>query len=88
MTGFTPPCCSSGHTLSCNERAIADYLTAAWGDGLDARLRATVVGNTVIGVLRAALVAWGDQEFSVSAVCDELLRRMFAGPLDHPLQSL
>ena len=70
------------------ERAIADYLTAAWGDGLDARLRATVVGNTVIGVLRAALVAWGDQEFSVSAVCDELLRRMFAGPLDHPLQSL
>jgi AcrR family transcriptional regulator len=70
------------------ERAIADYLTAAWGDGLDARLRATVVGNTVIGVLRAALVTWGDEEFSVAAVCDELLRRMFAGPLDHPLQSL
>lgn len=70
------------------ERAIATYLVAAWGDTLDARLRAAVVGNAVIGVLRATLVVWGDAEFEVAAVSDELLRRMFAGPLSHPLQTL
>lgn len=70
------------------ERVIATYLTAAWGHTLDARLRAAVVGNAVIGVLRAALVVWADEEFEVAAVSDELLRRMFAGPLSHPLHTL
>lgn len=70
------------------EDAIAAYLTAHWGAGVEAELRARAIANAVIGVFRAALVASGEHGFDARDVTAEILQKMFGGPFDEPLHSV
>ena len=44
------------------EAAVVAYLTASWGDSLEARVRANAIANAVLGVARACLVAGGEED--------------------------
>jgi len=70
------------------QAVMVAYLTDAWGDTVEARVRANAVANTMLGVARAALVGWGDVDLDPHVVCAELLGRMFGSPFDVPLQSV
>jgi len=70
------------------EDAMATFLQQAWGDSVEARLRARATANAVLGVARAALVAWSEDGIDPRAATTEVLHRMFGSPLQFPLQSL
>lgn len=70
------------------EEASAQYLIDAWGPGVDVRLRAHAVANAMLGVVRAALIAWSEEGIDPQRVCAEMLQRMFGSPFDTPLQSV
>lgn len=70
------------------EEVMARFLQEAWGDSVEARLRARAVANAVLGVARAALVAWSEDGIDPRLATAEVLHRMFGSPLQLPLQSL
>lgn len=70
------------------EEAMASFLLQSWGDSVESRLRARAVANAVLGVARAALVAWSEDGIDPRAATTEVLQRMFGSPLQFPLQSL
>jgi AcrR family transcriptional regulator len=70
------------------EEVIVAYLLQSWGDSVDVRLRAHAVANATLGVIRAALIAWGEEGVDPQRVCLEMLQRMFGSPFDVPLQSM
>lgn len=70
------------------EAVVVRYLLDGWGDSTDARVRAHAIANATLGVVRAALTAWGEDGIDPQLVCFELLHRMFGSPFDIPLQSL
>lgn len=70
------------------EEAIATYLMQCWGESTEARVRAHAVGNAMLGVARASLIAWSEEGIDARTVCSEILHRMFGSPLDLPLVSL
>jgi len=70
------------------EEVIVAYLLQSWGDSVDVRLRARAVANATLGVIRAALIAWGEEGIDPQRVCLEMLQRMFGSPFDVPLQSM
>ncbi len=70
------------------EAAVVAYLTKSWGSSLEARVRANAIANAVLGVARACLIAWGEEDIDPQRACSEILSRMFGGPFDIPLQSL
>ena len=70
------------------EDAMAAFLLQSWGDSVESRLRSRAVANAVLGVARAALVAWSEDGIDPRAAATEVLQRMFGSPLQFPLQSL
>lgn len=70
------------------QAVIVAYLVQSWGESSEARLRANAVANATLGVVRAALIGWGEDDVDPRQVCGELLQRMFGSPFDVPLQSL
>ena len=70
------------------EAAVARYLLQAWGDSPETRLRAHAIANTALGVVRAALIAWGTDGIDPRHVSFEMLHRMLCSPFDLPLQTL
>jgi AcrR family transcriptional regulator len=70
------------------EDVISAFLCDAWGDGVEARLRARAVANAMLGVVRAVVTGWDEQAHDPAVVCAELLQRMFGSPFEVPLQSL
>ncbi|MEX1105293.1 MAG: hypothetical protein WEB78_03760, partial [Ilumatobacteraceae bacterium] len=70
------------------EVAIATFLGRHWGDEPEAALRANAIANAVIGVVRATLIAAGEQGIDARAVTAEILGRMLGTPFDEPLHSM
>lgn len=70
------------------EAVVARYLIEAWGDTSESRVRAHAVANAALGVVRAALIAWGIEGIDPRRVSFEILHRMLCSPFDVPLQSL
>lgn len=70
------------------ETVVAGYLLQAWGDTTETRVRAHAVANAALGVVRAALIAWGLDGIDPRRVSFEILHRMLCSPFDVPLQSL
>ena len=70
------------------EAVVARYLLQAWGDSTESRVRAHAVANAALGVVRAALIAWGMEGIDPRRVSFEILHRMLCSPFDVPLQSL
>lgn len=70
------------------EAVVARYLLQAWGDSTETRVRAHAVANAALGVVRAALIAWGMDGIDPRRVSFEILHRMLCSPFDVPLQSL
>lgn len=70
------------------EEVVARYLLQAWGETTETRVRAHAVANAALGVVRAALIAWGIDGIDPRRVSFEILHRMLCSPFDVPLQSL
>lgn len=70
------------------EQVVAAFLEQAWGTSIEARLRARAIANAVLGVVRAALIAWSEDGIDPRVAAAEVLQRMFGSPLEAPLQSL
>lgn len=70
------------------EAVVATYLLQAWGDTVETRVRAHAIANTALGVVRAALIAWGTDGIDPRRVSFEILHRMICSPFDAPLQSV
>lgn len=70
------------------EAVVAAYLLQAWGDTVETRVRAHAIANTALGVVRAALIAWGTDGIDPRRVSFEILHRMVCSPFDAPLQSV
>ncbi len=68
------------------EKVIAEHLLGAWGDTLEARVRARSAANVVLAVARAAFHEWAfddaiDPVLATDAVLTRLLAPAFAAPL-------
>lgn len=70
------------------EEAIRDYLVLHWGASTEARVRASAIANSVIGVVRATMSSAIEGGYDPRAVTAEILARMFGGPFDEPLNSV
>jgi AcrR family transcriptional regulator len=70
------------------EAAIATFLGQHWGTSPEAVVRANAIANAVLGVVRATLVAAGEQGIDARAVTAEILGRMLGTPFDEPLHSM
>lgn len=70
------------------EEVVTRYLLQAWGESTETRVRAHAVANAALGVVRAALIAWGIDGIDPRQVSFEILHRMICSPFDLPLQSL
>lgn len=63
------------------EDAVAAHLIARWGDDPRSVLAAQAVANTVLGVARAALIAWGRDGLEPVASASALFARLVSSPL-------
>ncbi len=63
------------------ETAIVEHLRVRWGDEPEAVLAAEAVANVVVGVARAALLAWGRDGLDPAASASRLLDRLVGSPL-------
>lgn len=63
------------------EDAIAAYLVRRWGSDPQALLAAQAAANVLLGVTRAALVAWGRDGVDPVASAARLLGRLTSTPL-------
>ncbi len=70
------------------EQVIAEFLQRHWGTGPEASVRANAIANAVLGVVRATLVAAGEQGIDARGVTAEILGRMLGTPFDEPLHSM
>jgi AcrR family transcriptional regulator len=70
------------------ELAIAEFLEARWGSSPEAELRSHAAANVIIGVLRAALIAWSSSGIDPAASAAELLDRIFGSGFERSLQSV
>ncbi|MEO5722894.1 MAG: TetR/AcrR family transcriptional regulator [Ilumatobacteraceae bacterium] len=69
------------------ERVVADYLLESWGVSVGTRLRANAVANAVLGVVRASLIAWGEDDIDPVVACSRLLGAMLCSPFDFAPES-
>lgn len=67
------------------EAIVRDYLLHHWGDSPEARLRATVAGNTVVAAVRGVLVTAYDCNIDPVEATTEVLYRMFGSPFSRPI---
>jgi AcrR family transcriptional regulator len=70
------------------EVAIAEFLSTRWGASPEAILRCQAVANVVVGVLRAALIAWSRDDIDPAEAANELLGRIFGTGFESSLQSV
>ncbi len=63
------------------EDAVTEYLVLRWGASAQARLAAQAAANVVMGVARAALIAWGRDGIDPAASAARLLDRLVGSPL-------
>jgi len=70
------------------EEVVVRFLLQAWGESIEARIRAHAVANATLGVARASLIAWSEDGVDPQTVCFELMHRMFGSPFETPLHSL
>lgn len=63
------------------EDAVTAHLVARWGDDPRSMLAAQAVANVVLGVARAALIAWGRDGLEPVASASALFARLVSSPL-------
>ncbi len=71
------------------EAAIAEFLLRGWGEwpaSVEARLRARATANAMIGVVRAALLAWGEDDVDPGPAAGDVLDRLFGVGISRPME--
>jgi AcrR family transcriptional regulator len=63
------------------EDAISAHLVSLWGEDARSVLAAQAVANVVLGIARAALIAWGRDGLDPVASASALFRRLAGSPL-------
>jgi len=63
------------------EDALAEHLVVRWGDDPRTVLAAQATANVVLGVARAALLAWGRDGLDPAASASALFKRLIGSPL-------
>jgi AcrR family transcriptional regulator len=70
------------------EDAVTEHLVARWGDDPGTVLAAQAVANVVLGVARAALIAWGRDGLDPVRSASRLYDRLVGSPLDRAADDL